>query len=194
MGSAVPSPFTILARYEQLALVHAFDSAKNRQSIALWRGIAYRAGHANFVSDLEEINELLFVPVHAPVAGAFSWLLGVTQVRRKLLPVVDLGSFLFGEQTVFSKRNRLLLVPQGGGEVALLVNEVFGQRTVETAQHSQIIAEDDPQMSRFVQGRIRLEEESFTVLSMKQLTNAAAFRQAGPMEESSTDASLLGFM
>src|SRR3546814_13522022 len=71
-----------------------------------------------------------------------SWLLGVANVRGNLVPVVDIGRFLFGERTQHSDRSRLLVVRQGGGSVALLVDEVLGQRTVDAEQRQQAQEEE----------------------------------------------------
>ena len=109
---------------------------------------------ALLVSGIDEINELLAVPTLTPVPGTQSWLLGVANVRGNLVPVVDFGRFLFGERTQHSERTRLLVVRQGSGSVALLVDEVFGQRTVDEQQRREAEREDDPRLARFVDNRV----------------------------------------
>src|SRR5215469_7051556 len=131
---AAQSPFEILARYERLSLAHASGTQERFEAPGLWRGIGYRVGSRLFVSGIEEINELLAVPPLTPVPGTQPWLLGVANVRGNLMPVIDMARFLFSERTLHTERTRLLVVRQGGGNVALLVDEVFGQRTVDVEQ------------------------------------------------------------
>ena len=170
------SPFEILARYERLSLTHASDTPEKLEAPGLWRGIGYRVGSRLFVSGIDEISELLAVPSLTPVPGTQAWLLGVANVRGNLVPVVDLSRFLFGERTLHTERSRLLVVRQGAGSVALLVDEVFGQRTVDTEARRAAEQEDDRRLSRFVEERVG--EPRLAVFSMGRLVRAPDFRQA----------------
>jgi twitching motility protein PilI len=100
----------------------------------------------------------------------------VANVRGNLVPVVDFGRFLFGERTQHTERTRLLVVRQGGGSVALLVDEVFGQRTVDEEQRREAGREDDPRLARFADSRVG--EQQLAVFSMNRLVRAPDFRQA----------------
>jgi twitching motility protein PilI len=72
----------------------------------------------------------------------------------------------------------LLLVRQHGGIVGLLVDEVFGQRTMDEAQRGTGSEEHDPRLARFVAENVQLGEQSFGVFSMSRLARAPDFRQA----------------
>jgi twitching motility protein PilI len=170
------TPFEILARYERLSLAHASETQQTMEAPGLWRGIGFRVGDRMLVSGIDEINELLAVPVLTPVPGTQPWLLGVANLRGNLVPVIDFGRFLFGERTQHTDRSRLLVVRQGNGSVALLVDEVFGQRTVDPAQRSAAVQEDDPQLARFVENRVG--EQQLAIFSMSRLVRAPDFRQA----------------
>ena len=170
------TPFEILARYERLSLAHASDTQDKFEAPGLWRGIGFRVGSRLLLSGIDEINELLAVPMLTPVPGTQPWLLGVANVRGNLVPVVDIGRFLFGERTQHSERSRLLVVRQGGGSVALLVDEVLGQRTVDAEQRQQAWEEDDPRLARFVDNRVG--EQQLAIFSMARLVRAPDFRQA----------------
>ncbi|MEO7052854.1 MAG: chemotaxis protein CheW [Rhodanobacter sp.] len=170
------SPFEILARYERLSLAHASDTQDKLESPGVWRGIGFRVGSRLLLSGIDEINELLAVPTLTPVPGTQPWLLGVANVRGNLVPVVDIGRFLFGERTLSSDRSRLLVVRQGGGNVALLVDEVLGQRTVDAEQRQHAQNEDDPRLARFVDNRVG--EQQMAIFSMSRLVRAPDFRQA----------------
>ena len=100
----------------------------------------------------------------------------MANVRGNLVPVVDFARFLFGERTQHSDRTRLLVVRQGGGNVALLVDEVFGQRTVDEEQRREAEREEDPRLARFVDHRVG--EQQLAMFSMSRLVRAPDFRQA----------------
>ena len=170
------SPFEILAHYERLSLAHASDTQDQFEAPGLWRGIGFRVGSRLLLSGIDEINELLAVPTLTTVPGTQPWLLGVANVRGNLVPVVDMARFLFGERTQSSDRSRLLVVRQGGGNVALLVDEVLGQRTVDREQRKLAQDEDDPRLARFVDNRVG--EQQLAIFSMSRLVRAPDFHQA----------------
>ncbi|MHB8570662.1 MAG: chemotaxis protein CheW, partial [Metallibacterium sp.] len=114
-----------------------------------------------------------------PVPGTQPWLLGVANIRGNLVPVVDLGLFLFGSATLIGERTRVLLVRQGNsGSVGLLVDEVSGQRSLTLEMQSDAEGEDDPRLQRFVERNVRIEAQRLGVFSMLRLTRAADFQQA----------------
>lgn len=172
------TPFEILARYERLTLAHASDTRERMDAPGLWRGIGYRVGPRTLVSEIGEINELLALPPLTAVPRTQPWLLGVANVRGNLMPVVDFGRFLFDERTQLTDRVRLLVVRQGGGSVALLVDEVFGQRTVDAEQRSAAEPEDDARLARFAEQRVGEGGQQMAILSMGKLVRAPDFRQA----------------
>lgn len=174
--TTVHTPFEILARYERLSLAHAMEAHEQLDAPGLWRGIGFRVGTRQLVTGIDEINELLAVPALTPVPGTLAWLLGVANVRGNLVPVVDLSRFLFDERTPHTDRTRLLVVRQGTGSVALMVDEVFGQRTVDEEQRRGASAEDDPRLTRFVDNRVG--EQQLAVFNMSRLVRAPDFRHA----------------
>lgn len=172
------TPFELLAHFERACLAHTADTPEHVESLGLWRGIGFRVGRRAFVSGIGEINELLAVPALTNVPGTQPWLMGVANVRGNLVPAIDLGRFLFDERTPQSERMRLLLVRQHGGTVGLLVDEVFGQRTMDEAQRGLGQEERDPRVARFVEENVTLGEQSFGLFSMSRLVRAPDFRQA----------------
>ena len=128
------SPFEILAEYERLALEHVAGLPEQMSAPGLWRGVGYRIGRQRLASGFEEVVEILPLPSLTPVPGAQPWMLGVANLRGNLLPVVDLKQFLEGERTVLHEGQRMLVVRQRGGDVAVLIDELFGQRSFNEPQ------------------------------------------------------------
>jgi len=172
------SPYEVLARYERRSLAHASDMRERQDAPGLWRGIGYRVGSRLFVSSIDEINELLAPPVLARVPGAQPWLLGIANVRGNLMPVVDLGRFLFGERTQPGERTRLLVVRQGSGSVALMVDEVFGQRTVDACNDNRCAPKTIRACCASSITRSKWATSRLALFDMSRLVRAPDFRQA----------------
>jgi twitching motility protein PilI len=124
------------------------------------------------------VMEILSLPAVTPVPGAQPWMLGVANVRGTLLPVVDLKQFLEGERTVMHEGQRVLVVRQGGGNVAVLIDELFGQRTFNDTHRTALTPDDAGRYSHFVSQAYRLADTDWGVFSMSMLTRTPEFRQA----------------
>ncbi|HET7358990.1 MAG TPA: chemotaxis protein CheW [Rhodanobacteraceae bacterium] len=176
-AAAIP-PFALLADYERRSLAHVAGQPEQIETPGLWRGIGFRVGERLFASSIDEVNELLVVQPLTTVPGTRPWLLGIANVRGNLVPVIDLGRFLFEQRTHPGPRSRVLLVRQHGGSVGLLVDEVIGQRNLGDEQRDVAEPEDDPRVARFVAENVVLGGQRIGLFSMGRLVRAPDFLQA----------------
>ena len=174
--------FAILADYERRSLDHVPGLPEQLDAPGLWRGVGYRIGSRRLASSFDEVLEILPLPQVTTVPGARSWLLGLANVRGNLLPVVDLKQFLEGERTILHEGQRMLLVRQPGGDVALLIDELFGQRSFNESQIDTEVAEasglSDGRYSYFIDQAYRLGEHIWGVFSLDRLARTPEFRHA----------------
>ena len=128
--TAAVDAFETLAEYERRSLAHVAGLPEQLQAAGLWRGIGYRIGQRRLVSNYESVAEILTVPQITPVPGAQGWMLGVANVRSNLLPVVDLKQFLEGVRSVLHEgHQKVMVLRQPGGDVAVTIDELYGQRS-----------------------------------------------------------------
>ena len=173
------SPFEILAEYERLALEHVAGLPEQMSAPGLWRGVGYRIGRQRLASGFEEVVEILPLPSLTPVPGAQPWRLGVANMRGNLLPVVDLKQFLEGERTVLHEGQRMLVVRQRGGDVAVLIDELFGQRSFNEPQLIDAAELDaGGRYGHFIERAYRLGEQAWGIFSLERLARTPEFRQA----------------
>lgn len=172
-------PFDILAEYERRSLGHAV-AAPTQAAAAddIWRGVAYRIGTRRLVSRFADVVEIVPVPAVTPVPGAQAWLLGVGNLRGNLLPVVDLKLFLEGERSVLHEGQRVLVVRQSGGDVAVLIDELYGQRSFDEHNEAPIEGTDQGRYAHFVDNAYRVGEQIWGVFDLDRLTRTPEFRQA----------------
>ena len=175
------SPFLVLADYEQRSLAHVAGLPEQLDAPGLWRGVAYRIGAHRLASGFDEVVEILSMPALTPVPGSQPWMLGVANVRGNLLPVVDLKQFLEGERTVLHEGQRVLIVRQPGGDVAVTIDELYGQRSFVEAQRLDAIDGSSLVQGRyghFVDRAYRAGEADWGVFSLDRLARTPEFRQA----------------
>ena len=177
------APFDVLVDYELRSLAHVPGLPEQLEAPGLWRGVGYRIGNRRLASAFDEVLEILPLPQVTPVPGAQPWMLGLANVRGNLLPIVDLKQFLEGERTVLHESQRILLVRQPGGDVAVLIDELFGQRSFNQ-QH--LVGADDDAALRLADGRYanfigqayRLDDTTWGIFSLDRLARTPEFRQA----------------
>lgn len=187
------SPFDVLVDYEVRSLAHVVGLPEQLDAPGLWRGVGYRIGSRRLASGFDEVREILPMPQITPVPGAQPWMLGLANVRGSLLPIVDLKQFLEGERTVLHESQRILLVRQPGGDVAVLIDELYGQRSFNERQligsehgadeHAADEHAADDQLaqgrySHFIDRAYRLGDQPWGIFSLERLARTPEFRQA----------------
>ena len=185
-GAGGADPFAILLDYERKSLAHVVGLPEQIDAPGLWRGVGYRVGARRLASGFDEVVEVLPMPQVTPVPGAQPWMLGVANVRGNLLPIVDLKQFLEGERTVLHEGQRMLLVRQPGGDVAVAVDELYGQRSfVEEQKVAPAEAEvragvalAEGRYGHFIDRAYRVDANTWGVFSLDRLARTPEFRQA----------------
>lgn len=172
------TPYDVLADYERRSLAHEAGRPEHVDTPGHWRGVGFRLGNRRLVAPFDEVTEIVPLPAVTPVPGAAAWMLGIANVRGNLLPVVDLKQFLEGERTALLESRRVLIVRQAGGNVAVLIDELYGQRTFNDAQRGEPGEVASGRYANFVEQAYRLGDDTWGVFSMELLTRTPEFRQA----------------
>ena len=171
-------PFAMLLDFEQRSLAHVAGLPEQFDAPGLWRGVGYRIGRHRLASAFDEVLEILPMPQVTPVPGAQPWMLGVGNVRGNLLPIVDLKQFLEAERTVLHETQRVLLVRQPDGDVAVTIDELYGQRTFHEEQRIEPGELAEGRYGHFVERAYRLADQDWGVFSLGRLARTPEFRQA----------------
>ena len=174
----IRTPFDTLAEYERRSLAHAVAQPAREIAQDQYRGVGYRVGKRRLISNFGEVVEIVPMPPVTPVPGAQPWLLGIGNLRGNLFPVVDLKQFLEGERTVLHEGQRVLVVRQPGGNVAVTIDELFGQRSFVEEQKIEAEPLADGRYANFVERAYRLGDHEWGVFSLDRLARTPEFRQA----------------
>jgi len=181
--AAPPDPFAILVDYERKSLAHVAGLPEQLDAPGLWRGVGYRIGQRRLASGFDEVIEILPLPPVTPVPGSQPWMLGVANIRGNLLPTVDLKQFLEGERTVLHEGQRVLIVRQPGGDVAVTIDQLYGQRSF--LEEQAIAADDLPgdplaegRYGHFIDRAYRQGAHAWGIFSLDRLARTPEFRQA----------------
>ncbi len=91
-----------------------------------WQGVGFQVGGLRLVSPLGEVSEVLTLPRLASLPGVKSWVLGVANVRGRLIPIVDLHEFLGLTSTLPRAQWRVLVVEDEDLIAGFVVEQSLG--------------------------------------------------------------------
>jgi twitching motility protein PilI len=120
-------PFELLTEYERLSLKHSVGVQKLELKDR-WSGVGFKVDETNYVLAIDKIIEVLILTETTKIPGISRWVLGLGNIRGNLIPVIDLKLYLFNKPTKITTHTRMVLIQQIGGQVGLVVDEVFGQK------------------------------------------------------------------
>ncbi len=179
--SATPaslSPFDLLLDFERRSLAHQPGRPELVEAPGHWRGVGFRVGRHRLVGAFGEVVEIISLPTITLVPGSQPWMLGLANIRGSLYGVVDLKQFLEGERSAVNEGQRCILVRQPGGNVILLVDELYGQRSFNDSHAIERPETLDGRFGAVVLRSYKVGDVIWSVLDIPLLSRTPEFRQA----------------
>lgn len=125
-GEGGPSSFWALREIAAQTQARSESITVEQDLQAQWTGIGFRLLGVNWVAPMAQITEILERPSITPLPNVKPWVLGVANVRGRLLPIVNLALF-FNKQLVNPKKtHRILVLESEDLYVGLVVDQSYG--------------------------------------------------------------------
>ncbi len=166
--------FELLLQIDQRCRLLAADLPSRPLRNHGWSGIGFRLGEHWYVAPMGEVGEVLHEPRLTPMPGVKPWVRGVANLRGRLLPVLDLCSFLGAELSAQRRQRRVLVVEHQEVFVGLMVDEVLGMQHFDQAGFQAGAADPDGPAGAFIKGRFE-REQSWQVFSPFALAQSQRF-------------------
>lgn len=170
--------FSLLAdyfvRYQQhgKALPTAEDLAD------YWSGIGFVLDGHCYVVSITEVGEILTPPAMTRVPGVRPWFKGISNVRGRLMGVVDFSAFLNKPvKKINASTQRLLVIDDGDLYSGLVVDDILGLHHFSQEEFSRDKAITDEEIAPYVIGSYEREGERWSVVSLLRLAQDPKFLQ-----------------
>ena len=139
--------------------------------------LGFVAGGRHWLTDLDQVNEVVTAARLTPVPWAKPWFLGVASVRGVIYGCTDLAAFLKLAEPGGSAETRLLLAhPRFNVNAGLAIERAVGLRSIKSLSRSPRAAADPPWVvAHWEDG----EGTTWTEVSIQQLVLSPDFQQAG---------------
>lgn len=159
-------------------LAKARQTGRNNPNQEDWVGVVFEVAGERMVAPLGEVSEVLALPELTTLPMTQPWLLGVANVRGRLLPLTDLAQFLGVQSLERLKNRKVLVIDKGDVFSGLLVDQVHG---ISRFVDSHYVAEEMPKTSPFApynHGRFSKDGESIYVFMPSLLMQDARYMNA----------------
>src|SRR5690606_41774282 len=105
-------PFALLLDIADRSRRNASALPQQVEAVTYWRGVGFMLAGQVFAADMNDVAAILQPPRLTKVPGVRSWVLGVANVRGRLLPVMDLAGLLAPpSRASWRSRRALVAVP-----------------------------------------------------------------------------------
>ncbi len=120
-----------------------------------WQGLGFQIGGLRLVASMGEISEIMKLPKLASLPGVKSWVLGLANVRGRLVPVVDLHDYLGLAPTMPMAQWRVLVVEDEDLVAGLLVEQSLGTQHFLSASYEEATADTVEGLKPYLRGAFR---------------------------------------
>lgn len=142
-----------------------------------WSGVAFRLAGLQFISPLGEIAEVLNLQDYTPVPDTQPWMLGLSNVRGRLLPLTDLAGFAGLVRS--SRHAKVLVVDQPDLFSGLLVDEVQGIQHFGAENYRPDVEQIPEGLAGMVEGRFEdAQGQHWIVVLPSRLTSDTRYMNA----------------
>lgn len=171
-------PFDLLLDLERRTVKGSSGLPTLDQVDEEWVGVGFRIGDSRLIASMSEVKEILDLPEYTLVPGVKSWIVGVANVRGSLLPILDMKSYLLGEDIKQRQKGRVIVIDYKGFNTGLIVEEVYGMRHFREGDATVEIPEVPEDISPYIDKAFRQDEEYWPVFDFNEMAQDERFAHA----------------
>lgn len=145
----------------------------------MWSGVGFSCLGVNFVIPMGQVKEMMDVPSSTRLPGVKYWVVGLANVRGRLLPLIDLARFAGGQLNSQRKAHRVLVLETDTLYSGLIADRSFGMKHFVIDTFSQYQGELPDTIRKYITGSYRdTHGEEWGVFDLNTLAADAHFLNA----------------
>jgi twitching motility protein PilI len=161
--------FAILTSLAQRSQAVAVDLPARENAQTHWNGLGFSLLGQRFVTPMSEVAELMRLPTATRLPGVKPFVIGVANVRGRLMAILDLAMF-FGTSSALPRGlRRVLAVEDDEHYFGFLVDESLGMQHFPSDAYTEEVEEVDAMFQPFIKGGYRVAGAVWPVMSLKTL-------------------------
>lgn len=144
--------------------------------------VVFRLGEDYFAMPIANVNEIIRLQKITPVPKAPPFVEGVTNLRGRVIPVIDLRKRFGVASQADGQFSRIIVVEQDARLLGMMVDAVDEVLTVPSSSiepvDEMVVSVD----SQFLSGIVRLEDRLIILLDQEQVLSAGEVRQLSSLK------------
>lgn len=134
-----------------------------------WNGLGFSLLGQRFVTPMDEVAELMRLPASTRLPGVKPFVLGIANVRGRLMAILDLAMF-FGTSSSTPRNHRRVLAVDGKEQYfGLMVDESLGMQHFPSHAFADQVDDVDPIFQPYLKGGYRVAGTLWPVMSLRSL-------------------------
>lgn len=128
-----------------------------------WRGVVFEVGDQRLVAPMGEVSEVLNMPEYTSMPMVEPWLLGLANIRGRLLPLTDLPQFLHLPNRQQKKQRKVLIIDNSTVFSGLVVDKVIGIEQFTRDQYRAETLDSDSPFAPYNHGKFVKDQKDWFV-------------------------------
>ena len=136
-----------------------------------WSGVGFILAGQRYIAPLGEVAEVLRVPEYTSVHGVHHWLFGLSNVRGRLLPLIDLAEFANVTRDVGfdSAKRKIMVIDHGDLFSGILVDEVLGIQHFGKHSYESQVSNVPQGIQPYLQGGFNRADQFWRIFMLSKL-------------------------
>lgn len=175
------TPFDYLAELSSDILTRNPQLPFEEEIKQTWSGVGFSLLGHRMVAPLGEIVEMIPPPNTTKLPGVQPWIIGLANVRGRLLPLFDLEIFLGGKLLSNRNKHRVLILEMGELYAGLVVSEAYGMQHFPVDLAASEIPEAITHLKDYTLGAYEAGDYTWSVFSPYRLISDPKFFNAAAL-------------
>ena len=150
-------------------------STETDVSTLRWSGVSFEFMSHHFVAPIGDVQEVISVPSLTKVPLSKPWLLGLANVRGRILTVVDLNQFLTGQSIEHGLHSKVLCFSTGSHYIGVVVDHVLGVQHFHKQSYSMSNQDLNGRLAQLSQGCFNQYQQIWHIFQFSQLLKDESF-------------------
>ncbi|MFT5209376.1 MAG: twitching motility protein PilI [Flavobacterium sp.] len=170
------SPYATLLALAERSQSVAIELPAKENARTHWNGLGFSLLGHRFVVPMSEVAELMLVPQTTRLPGVKHFVLGIANVRGKLMALLDLPAYFGGTRLGALDRRRVMAIESDEQYFGFIVDESLGMQHFPQDAYEDSI-EVDEMFRPFVKGGYNVAGTAWPVLSLFALAADSNFEK-----------------
>lgn len=144
-----------------------------------WQGVVFEIGGQRLVAPMGQVSEILTMPEYTSLPLVKPWMLGIANIRGRLLPLTDLSRFLqVPSQLSQMAQRKVIVIDHDNMFSGLLVDKVLGIEQFTQDQYRPEALKSSSPFAPYNHGKFFKDEQDWYVFMPSLLAQDLQYTDA----------------